>query len=181
LRCRRRCLDCLVFVEPTSCRVEGKLKPLRVVSNSLIVDDPGQIAIVRDPGGSVVRHLCWEIYLPPVGDNESFVLCLAQDPDSTPELPAVEEERVQKFPIPSGTHEVTFMARDEQERPYVYELKLNGKILTEFQYETRNIADWELFFESSTVQQPADQPLMICPTSWKKDFESYLWIQKIKR
>jgi len=60
-------------------------------------------------------------------------------------------------------------------------LKLNGKILTEFQYETRNIADWELFFESSTVQQPADQPLMICPTSWKKDFESYLWIQKIKR
>ena len=161
--------------------LKSKLWPLRVVANSLIVDDPEQIAVVRNPGDSVISHLEWQVYLPPVGNDESFVLCLAQDPDSTPKLPSVKDEHVQTFPISPGTHEITFMPVDFLNESYVNELRLDGEALAEFEYQTRGIADWEVFFESSSVQQPADQPFVFCPTSWTKDFESYLWIEKVKR
>ena len=83
--------------------LKSKLQPLRVVSNSLSVDDPEQFAIVRDPGvtaTSAVFHLKWQVYIPPANSNEQFVLCLAQDPNSKPELPPVNGPNVNKFPIP---------------------------------------------------------------------------------
>ena len=156
-----------------------KLHPLRIVSNSLVVEDPTQFAIVRNPGGSVIYNLQWQVYLPPIRQNETYLLCIAQDVESNPELPTTDQTHVLTFPIPSGTHEISFLPLDRK-RTTLNELRLNGEKLDEFQYKTRNIADWEVFFDSSSVQQVVDEPLIICPTKWTNDFESYLWIQKTK-
>ena len=63
----------------------------------------------------------------------------------------------------------------------VFALKVNGKLVGEFQHQLRNSVDWELLFDSSSVQQPADQPFVLSPTSWNPKYELYLWIQKIKK
>ena len=161
--------------------LKSKLRPLQVVSNSLIVDDPEQMAVIRNPGDSVIFDLGWQIYLPPLNRDETFVICMAHDPDCKPKFPSIDEENVNKFPIPSGTHEISFEAIDQKERPRDYELKFDGETLSEFQFHDRRMADWEVFFDSSTVQQPVDQPFVLTPTKFTKDFEVYIWIQKIKR
>ena len=71
-----------------------------------------------------------------------------------------------------------------QGRSPVFELKIDGEPLGpagEFQHQLRNSADWELLFDSSSVQQSADQPFILSPTSWNPKYELYLWIQKVKR
>ena len=194
--------------------LKSKLRPLQIVSNSLIVDDPAKIAVVRVDVDTVLRDFRWQAYLPPVGNDETFVLCLAQDPKCPKKLPSIDAAHVKKFPIPSGTHEISFVARDESEknkaereaqikniieqikskggragagairsqgRNPVYELRVNGEPFGEFQHQLRNSADWELLFDSSSVQQPADQPFILSPTSWKTKYELYLWIQKVKQ
>ena len=195
-----------------------KLRPLQVVSNSLIIDDPEKIAVARVDVGTVLRDFQWRTYLPAVKNDETFVLCLAQDSGCPSQLPSLDSDYVEKFPIPSGTHEISFVEQPEfendkakrqaqtkaqihkmlekdakkeqmtgrgrfrtQGRNPVFELKVNGEVVSEFQRQLRNSADWELVFDSSSVQQSADQPFILSPTSWKPNYELYLWIQKIKK
>ena len=60
--------------------LKSKLRPLQVVSNSLIVDDPEQMAVIRNPGDSVIFDLGWQIYLPPLNRDETFVCLLYTSP-----------------------------------------------------------------------------------------------------
>ena len=205
----------------------SKLRPLQVVSNSLIVDDPVKIAVVRMDVSTVLRNFQWKAYLPPVNNDEAFVLCMAQDSNCPTKLPSIDADYVKKFPIPSGTHEISFTEIDQtkeeraklraerkaaiqkmveqsklnpsggqksgsgayggpnrgtfRRRKPVFALKVNGEIVGEFQHQLRNSVDWELLFDSSSVQQSADQPFVLSPTSWKPKYELYLWIQKIKK
>ena len=194
--------------------LKSKLRPLQVVSNSLIVDDPAQVAVVRVDVSTVLRDFQWRAYLPPVNSDETFVLCLAQDSKCPSKLPSVDADHVKKFPIPSGTHEITFTEFEESEKEKaerkaqgmkmnaekprrapasgaggvrlarksrVYELKVNGEPLSEFQHQLRNGVDWELLFDSSSVQQSADQPFVLSPTSLNANYELYLWIEKVER
>ena len=175
--------------------LKSKLRPLQVVSNSLIVDDPAQVAVVRVDVSTVLRDFQWRAYLPLVNSDETFVLCLAQDSKCPSKLPSVDADHVKKFPIPSGTHEITFTEVEESEkekadrkaqarlagRGRVYELKVNGERLSEFQHQLRNAVDWELLFDSSSVQQSADQPFVLSPTLLNANYELYLWIEKVER
>ena len=195
--------------------LKTKLRPLQVVSNSLIVDDPAQIAVVRVDVSTVLRDFRWRVYLPPVSNDETFVLCMAQDSNCPAKLPSIDSGNVKQFPIQSGTHEISFieMAQSEEEkaerraearrqvknrltrrtgvagggvvrmrtRNPVYELKVDGEPLGDFQHQLRNSTDWELLFDSSSVQQSAEQPFVLSPKSWKPKYELYLWIQKVKR
>ena len=195
--------------------LKTKLRPLQVVSNSLIVDDPAQIAVVRVDVSTVLRDFRWRVYLPPVSNDETFVLCMAQDSNCPAKLPSIDSGNVKQFPIQSGTHEISFIEIAESEtekaerrsearkmvknrltrgtgvagggavrmrtRNPVYELKVDGEPLGDFQHQLRNSTDWELLFDSSSVQQSAEQPFVLSPTSWKPKYELYLWIQKVKR
>lgn len=208
---------------------KSQLRRLHVVSNSLIVDDPEKIAVVRMDVSTVLRDFQWKAYLPPVNNDETFVLCLAQDSNCPSKLPSIDSELVEKIPIPSGTHDISFteVALTKKEKSKIaaerrdaiqkmfeqnkfnpenlpksgagdfksggrirsgttrpapfYELKVNGEGVGQFQHQLRKYADWDLLFDSSSVQQPADQPFVLSPTSWKPKYELYLWIQKIKK
>ena len=156
--------------------LEAKVTPLRVVSSALRIEDPDKIAAVKNLES--VKDYCWKIYLPSASENEEFVIAMAQIEDPMGQLPPLDDERVQVFPIEPGTHDVSFVRAGQRYSKGYYELAVDDDVHSEFQFKFGNYADWEGFFDSSSTQIPAKDPLILYPNSWNIKSELVLWIQK---
>jgi hypothetical protein len=137
-------------------RLHSDILTMRVLAHELIIDDPQQYAVLKQPQHWQGEHR-WRIYLPPGRDYQ--INLASRDVDS-----AHFPEPAAQAALSPGEYEIEYRAEKEPEGPWRLDVFVEGAPAIQLKEE----ADWETSFSSTSsggysrhAQVPIDQPVVL--------------------